>query len=120
MRACVSTEEAERLHKQFNDLCTPESHADCSKSGGKHEQHSTATRRPEAHARDAPEGRTCPRHDYGKYLLSCARQYGGGGAATDSEKEGAASDDEEEREEVEELVRAMLQTDWELGCTWFH
>ena len=96
------------MFDQFHDLCTSEAHARCASS-------STDTE-------DKRE--ICPRFDFGKYLMSCAQKYsgdmnerrgGGRGGHEESEEE-----EEEEEKEMLQRVRALLLTDWELGCSWFH
>ena len=71
----------------------------------------------------------CPRVDFGRYLLQCAHTYGGcavaGGAEAGGDSDGGGEEEEEEwgaeeRELLVGQVRAMLLSDWELGCTWYH
>jgi hypothetical protein len=92
------------MFDQFHDLCTSEAHARCARNCS-------------SSNKDTGEKREiCPRFDFGKYLMSCAQKYSG-----DIDEEEITEEEEEEaNQEMLQRVRALLLTDWELGCSWFH
>ena len=150
-------EEADKLHRDFNHLCLPETHAACHVHDAIRDRHACQNaagqlQSPQSTSDNAvnlnhpglhtavtavtagpgqPDGDgrvPCPRVDFGRYLLQCAHTYGGCALAGEAEAGGDSDAGGEEEEEggVEERevmvgqVKAMLLSDWELGCTWYH
>ena len=111
------------MFDQFHDLCTSEAHARCARNCSSSNSSSKDT---------GEKGEICPRFDFGKYLMSCAKKYSGdiderrgggggrGGHEESAEEEKEEEDAEESSQEMLQRVRALLLTDWELGCSWFH
>ena len=98
------------MFDQFHDLCTSEAHARCARNCSSSNSSSKDT---------GEKGEICPRFDFGKYLMSCAQKYSG-----DVDEEITEEDEEEDEAAANQgmlqRVRALLLTDWELGCSWFH
>ena len=86
----ATADEARDLWHQFHDLCNPESHRSCLAN--------TSSPSPGA---EAPVDDKCPRFDYGKYLLSCARRYGSVPRSREEEDDGEDGENDEEEEEEE-------------------
>jgi len=103
---------------QFYDLCTAEAHAHCTK----HPSTTSSSSKKGGGGGGiggGEEGIKCPRFDFGRYLMNAAQMYGAVPRIKLQEEE-EEEREEMERENMEGRVRAVLMTDWEFGCTWFH